>query len=137
MTPSFTRSVARETIGALSAPARRWERMRRREVTKRVVPPPLPADPFSDAYRAWVFDLYRAVAGRDDYAVELESASFDLEAAILRPHPFATGSPAVVGDDLSARGSVGGSTGTHAAGAHRGIRWRVGEPHVRPRGDGT
>jgi SAM-dependent methyltransferase len=81
--------------------------MRRREVTKRVVPPPLPADPFSDAFRAWVFDLYRAVAGRDDYAVELESASFDLEAAILRPHPFATGSPAVVGDDLSARGSVG------------------------------
>ena len=139
MTPSFTRSVARATIDALPAPARRWVRMRRRDVTKRVVelaeldavlaaaarrfevseddgrayllelrmvPPPWPADPFSDAYRAWVFDLYRAVSGRDDYAVEHESSPFDLEAAVLRPHPFATGSPAVVGDDLSARGAV-------------------------------
>ncbi len=72
----------------------------------RMVPPPWPTDPFSDAYRAWVFDLYRAVSGRDDYAVEHESSPFDFDAAVLRPYPFTTGSATIVGDDLLARGAL-------------------------------
>jgi ubiquinone/menaquinone biosynthesis C-methylase UbiE len=72
----------------------------------RVMPPRRPADPFSDAYRAWVFDLYRAVSLRDGYAVDHESSPFDFDAAVVRPHPFATGSATVVGDDRSARGAV-------------------------------
>lgn len=72
----------------------------------RMVPPPRPPDPFSDAYRAWAWDLYGAVSGRGGYSLEHEASPFDFEAALERPFPFATGSSRVVGDDLVRRGSV-------------------------------
>lgn len=72
----------------------------------RMVPPPWPSDPFSEAYRAWTWDLYRCVSGRGDYSLGHEASPFDFDAALDRPFPFATGSATVVGDDLIGRGSV-------------------------------
>ena len=72
----------------------------------RVVPPPCPADPFSAEYREWAFELYTRVSGRGAYSVGHEASPFDLDEALRRPFPYATGSSIVVGDDLVARGSV-------------------------------
>lgn len=72
----------------------------------RVAPPPWPDDPFSDAYRRWVWDLYGTVSGRGEYSLDHESSPFDPDAARVRPFPYATGSAAVVGDDLLARGHL-------------------------------
>jgi SAM-dependent methyltransferase len=65
-----------------------------------------PADPFSDEYREWTWKVYRGISGRTDYAADNEASPFDLPAAIIRPYPFATGSAAVVGADLLARGHL-------------------------------
>lgn len=72
----------------------------------RVAPPPSPPDPFSEEYRDWVFALYAKASGRGPYSVGHESSPFDLDEALRRPFPYATGSSVVVGDDLVARGSV-------------------------------
>jgi SAM-dependent methyltransferase len=72
----------------------------------RMRPPQWPSDPFSEAYRAWVWDLYGRVSGRGDYSLRHEASPFDFDAALERPFPFATGSATVVGDDLVGRGSV-------------------------------
>ncbi|MGH8980895.1 MAG: class I SAM-dependent methyltransferase [Acidimicrobiales bacterium] len=72
----------------------------------RMAPPPRPEDPFGEAYRAWVWELYGQVSGRGDYSLGHEASPFDFEAALERPFPFATGSATVVGDDLVGRGSV-------------------------------
>jgi SAM-dependent methyltransferase len=72
----------------------------------RAEPPPWPADPFGDAYRTWVWNLYERVSGRGAYSVGHEASPFDFDAALARPYPFATGSSSVVGDDLIARGCV-------------------------------
>jgi SAM-dependent methyltransferase len=69
------------------------------------VPDPAPADPFSNAYRAWAWRLYEAIAAKP-YALENEATVLDEEAALARPYPFSTGSPAVVGDELEARAQV-------------------------------
>jgi len=69
-----------------------------------VVPSDRPADPFSTEYRDWTWKLYEAISRRDDYTIANEASQFDLEAAKLRPYPYQTASPAIVGDDLVARG---------------------------------
>lgn len=73
-----------------------------------------PEDPFSDAYRAWTWSLYRAISGRAGYTLDHESSPIDVPAALERPFPFATGSPSVVADDLEARGAALRALGTAA-----------------------
>jgi hypothetical protein len=70
--------------------------------------PPLgrPDDPFSDAYRDWVWDLYHAVSGRPDYSIANEASPFDLEEAVAVPYPYSTRSTTVVGEELIARGFI-------------------------------
>lgn len=88
-----------------------------------------PEDPFSPAYRDWTWTLYREISGRPEYALGNESSPIDLQAALDRPFPFATGSPSVVGEDLRARGSVlrclGGGAGVNppAAVVEYGAGW--------------
>jgi SAM-dependent methyltransferase len=65
-----------------------------------------PANPFSDAYRAWTWDLYRRISGRDSYDTAHEASPFDFELARERPFPYQSGSLAMVGRDLAARGHL-------------------------------
>jgi SAM-dependent methyltransferase len=92
-------------IGALfeSAPDEARSRLERTVVT---VPGDHPADPFSDEYRAWTWEVYRRISGRASYDVANETSPFDLEAATARPFPYSTGSAQTVGRDLLARGHV-------------------------------
>lgn len=69
-------------------------------------PPGRPADPFSASYAEWTWSLYRQISGRPGYALANESSPIDVEQALARPFPYATGSPSVVGEDLEARGFV-------------------------------
>jgi SAM-dependent methyltransferase len=72
-----------------------------------LVPPSgQPADPFSPAYRDWVFSLYRAVSGRPEYSTDNEHSPFDVHGALVRPYPHCTGSPTVLGEELMARGFI-------------------------------
>jgi SAM-dependent methyltransferase len=72
-----------------------------------VVPPTTPpVDPFSAVYREWTWDLYRAISGRASYDTANETSPFDLPAALARPFPYQTGSLALVGRDLAARGHL-------------------------------
>lgn len=71
-----------------------------------LVPPPLPADPYSPEYKAAQWALYEHISGRGDYAVGNEESIFDLAEAQRRPFPYSTGSPSVVGDQLIARGLI-------------------------------
>jgi SAM-dependent methyltransferase len=70
------------------------------------LPAPPPADPFSDAYREWSWELYRLISGRAAYHTAHESSPFDLPAALGRPYPYQSGSLALVGRDLVARGHL-------------------------------
>jgi SAM-dependent methyltransferase len=70
------------------------------------LPVPPPEDPFSEAYREWAWDLYRAISGRTGYDTANEASPFDLAAALERPFPYQTGSLALVGRDLVARGHL-------------------------------
>jgi SAM-dependent methyltransferase len=65
-----------------------------------------PDDPFSAAYREWTWELYRTISGRAGYDTEHEASPFDLAAALERPFPYQTGSLALVGRDLVARGHL-------------------------------
>jgi SAM-dependent methyltransferase len=65
-----------------------------------------PADPFSDAYREWTWDLYHRMSGRTGYTLANEASPFDLEVALARPYPYQTGSAATVAHDLEARSRV-------------------------------
>jgi hypothetical protein len=65
-----------------------------------------PEDPFSDAYREWTWELYRTISGRAAYDTTHEASPFDLAAARERPFPYQTGSLALVGRDLVARGHL-------------------------------
>lgn len=72
-----------------------------------LVPPAgRPDDPLSPEYREWTWDLYRQISGRPGYALANEASPIDVPAALVRPFPFSTGSPTVVGEDLDARGAV-------------------------------
>ena len=70
------------------------------------VPSPPPDDPFSDSYREWTWDLYRRISGRPGYETANEASPFDLPQALERPYPYQTGSLALVGGDLVARGHL-------------------------------
>lgn len=65
---------------------------------------PLPADPWSEAYRAAQLELYRRVSGRASYSVEHERSGIDVAAASREPYPYLTRSPAEAGDQLIAIG---------------------------------
>jgi len=65
-----------------------------------------PSDPFSPAYRDWVFTLYRALSGRADYSTDNEHSPFDVQEALVRPYPHSTRSPTVLGEELMARGFI-------------------------------
>lgn len=65
---------------------------------------PLPSDPYSKEYRDFQMNLYLEISGRSQYMIDNESSPFDLEAAKIRPFPYATQNPAVVGDQLIAQG---------------------------------
>ncbi len=65
-----------------------------------------PDDPFSEAYRDWTWDLYRRISGRAAYDTTNETSPFDLAAALARPFPYQSGSLALVGRDLEARGHL-------------------------------
>jgi SAM-dependent methyltransferase len=73
--------------------------------------PGRPADPFSDAYRDWVWSLYHAVSGRPAYTTANEASPFDLEEAVATPYPYSTRSTKVVGEELVARGFIISSLG--------------------------
>ena len=68
-------------------------------------PDDLPSDPFSPAYRQAQLALYEAIAGHP-YSPECEANKFDVDAFVLRPFPFCTGSSAVAGEYFMAIGSV-------------------------------
>ncbi len=70
------------------------------------LPSPPPEDPFADAYREWTWDLYRCISGRERYETANEASPFDLALALERPYPYQTGSLALVGSDLVARGHL-------------------------------
>jgi SAM-dependent methyltransferase len=65
-----------------------------------------PEDPFSDAYREWVWSLYHQVSGRPHYSIQNEASPFNLEEAVATPYPYSTGSTKVVGEELVARGFI-------------------------------
>jgi SAM-dependent methyltransferase len=65
-----------------------------------------PANPFSAPYREWTWALYRRISGRDSYDTSHEASPFDLELARERPFPYQSGSLAMVGRDLAARGHL-------------------------------
>lgn len=69
-------------------------------------PPGRPDDPFSASYEEWTWELYRAISGREDYSLDHEASPLDLPSALERPFPYRTGSAAVVGEDLEARGRL-------------------------------
>lgn len=71
-----------------------------------------PDDPFSPAYEAWTWELYKAISGRPAYSLDNEASPFDLPSALERPVPFSTGSATVVGEDLEARGRILRALGT-------------------------
>ena len=70
------------------------------------LPTPPPEDPFSEAYREWTWELYRRISGRAGYDTANEASPFDLPAALARPFPYQSGSLALVGRDLVARGHL-------------------------------
>lgn len=73
----------------------------------RIAPPSgRPPDPFSDAYRSWVWSLYHEVSGRAEYSTANEASPFDLEEAVATPYPYSTRSTTVVGEELVARGFI-------------------------------
>jgi SAM-dependent methyltransferase len=65
-----------------------------------------PKDPFSVPYQEWTWDLYRRISGRDSYETAHEASPFDVELARERPFPYQSGSLAMVGRDLAARGHL-------------------------------
>ena len=65
-----------------------------------------PKDPFSVPYGEWTWDLYRRISGRDSYDTAHEASPFDFELARERPFPYQSGSLAMVGRDLAARGHL-------------------------------
>jgi SAM-dependent methyltransferase len=70
-----------------------------------VITQPMPADPFSQAYREAQMNLYKSIAGRDGYLpLRDEVTQFDLEAARRVWFPFSTHSCATVGEQLMIQG---------------------------------
>jgi SAM-dependent methyltransferase len=95
--------LARATEVMGSSPERAQALLTELVVAVPAAPPP---DPFSEAYRAWTWDLYRRVSGRDGYDTTHEASPFDLDRALERPFPYESGSLKLVGRDLVARGHL-------------------------------
>lgn len=70
----------------------------------RLAPPSLPRDPFSKAYVDAQWSLYRRIARRDTYLLEMEETDVDPAVHALRPYPFITGSFAQVAEQLAVSG---------------------------------
>ena len=104
------------------------------------LPTPPPDDPFSEAYRAWTWELYRRISGRAGYDTANEALPFDLPAALARPFPYQSGSLALVGRDLVARGHLldclAGVVGRVPGRGGSSSSAPVGEPDRGPGGDG-
>lgn len=64
----------------------------------------LPDDPESPEYREAQLALYRRISGRAAYTLDNERSEVDVQAALVRPFPYVTGSAEVVGDQLIAQG---------------------------------
>ena len=79
--------------------------LRRMFDTFRMAPPNVTANPFSDEYARAQMELYSRIAGRP-YGLENESYSFDVDDIASRPFPYSTRSPAIIGDQLIAIGSL-------------------------------
>jgi len=74
----------------------------------------LPHDPFSPAYAAGQWNLYRQVSGRPGYIAEQnEQSSFDFDALVQRPFPYSTLSCETVGNHLVMQGMVIEHLGLH------------------------
>jgi 2-polyprenyl-3-methyl-5-hydroxy-6-metoxy-1,4-benzoquinol methylase len=65
----------------------------------------LPRDPYSPEYRDRVFELYHFLRGAT-YDTSAESTPFDLDAAVVAPFPYSTGSAQTVGNQLLAIGHI-------------------------------
>lgn len=65
----------------------------------------LPDDPYSQAYRERVFELFRFVRGAS-YDSSNERTTIDLEACVAAPFPYATQSAETVGNQLLAVGHL-------------------------------
>jgi 2-polyprenyl-3-methyl-5-hydroxy-6-metoxy-1,4-benzoquinol methylase len=65
----------------------------------------LPPNPYGEAYRRRVFELFRLVNGRP-YDPENERTAINLECSVRSPFPYATQSAETVGNQLLAMGHV-------------------------------
>ena len=65
----------------------------------------LPDDPYAEAYRERVFELFELVRG-ERYDPSNERTPIDLDACAAAPFPYATQSPETVGDQLMAIGHL-------------------------------
>jgi 2-polyprenyl-3-methyl-5-hydroxy-6-metoxy-1,4-benzoquinol methylase len=65
----------------------------------------LPDDPYSEAYRERVFELFQLVRG-EAYDPSNERTTFDLEASVAAPFPYGTQSADTVGNQLMAIGHL-------------------------------
>jgi SAM-dependent methyltransferase len=67
----------------------------------------LPEDPFSEEYRLAQLDLYKVIAGVDDYVPAVnEIMAVDVEAKLRQPAPFDAGTTAAAADHLIAYGFI-------------------------------
>ena len=94
-----------------------------------------PANPFSAPYREWTWALYRRISGRDSYDTSHEASPFDLELARERPFPYQSGSLAMVGRDLAARGHLLRCLAELAPRRVCRVRSGLGQRHRRHGGD--
>lgn len=61
----------------------------------------IPANPYSDEYAQYQFDLYRKISGRS-YSIGNEEFALDLDTSVATPFPYCTGSVETVGNHLNA-----------------------------------
>lgn len=70
------------------------------------VPAGQPPDPFSPEYRDWTWEIYRRISAKSEYRLVNERSRLNAEERALPVYPYRTGSPAIVGEELEARGHV-------------------------------
>src|SRR6185295_12806480 len=66
----------------------------------------MPSDPFSEAYRDRVLDLYLEISGRPEYSVDFEAAQFDPETEKFNFFPYNTQSLPLIGNQLITQGLI-------------------------------
>jgi ubiquinone/menaquinone biosynthesis C-methylase UbiE len=77
------------------------------------LPDNLPADPFSEEYRAVYLDLYKRIANRPEYKTDNEQVDFDIAERTLRPFPYYSKSLTLAGQHFSLMGTLLGLLGQH------------------------